>query len=48
MRGLGKMRAQVKLALAVMKALAHASVEERKPDLMVRALVRTGTVTDAS
>ena len=40
------MKARVNLALAVMMALAHASVEERQPDLM--SLVRTGTVSDTS
>ncbi len=46
-RGLDRMKARVNLALVVMMALAHASVEERQPHLM-RSLVRTGTLPDTS
>ncbi len=46
-RGLRTMKARVNLALVVMMALAHASVEEQQPHLM-RSLVRTGTLPDTS
>ena len=46
-RGLGRMKTRITLALAVMMALAHASVEERQPDLM-RSLVRAGAPPDTS
>ncbi|MCY4594547.1 MAG: hypothetical protein OXC19_07055 [Bryobacterales bacterium] len=41
------MKTRINLALAVKMALAHASVEERQPDLM-RSLVRNGTVPDTN
>ncbi len=44
-RGLSRMTARVNFVLAVMVALACASVEERQPHLM-RSLVRTGAPPD--
>ena len=46
-RGLERMKTRITLALAVMMALALASVEERQPHL-IRSLVRAGAPPDAS
>ena len=44
-RGLSRMKVRITLALAVMMALALASIEERQPRLM-RSLVRAGDPPD--